>query len=85
MKLEDFEARLGISWNDIHRYCSKAKAINTKGECVTFTPIDYQVFKYHVVGGHSLKDTADEFGLDMDEILDLIADLVMTVKEKLAR
>ncbi len=84
MKLREFEARFGISWDDIHKYCSEAVALNTKGEKIRFKPVDYQVFRYHVIGQHSLEATADEFGLDMSEILDLIADLVVRVKEKLS-
>ena len=85
MKLKDFEARFGVSWHDIHRCCSVAYAINTKGDRIRFTPIDYQVFRYHVVGHHSLEATAEEFGIDMSEVLDMIADVVMTVKSKLGR
>lgn len=84
MKLADFEQRFNITWNDIHKH-GATTATNSRGQRIRFAPLDYQIFRYHVVGQHSLEATANEFNVELSEVLDLIADLVVRVNEKLAR
>ncbi len=85
MKLRDFEERFNLSWNDIHKYGVNSESTNSRGQRIKFSPIDYQVFRYHIVGGHTMEETCQEFDLHMFEILDLIADLVFRVRNAMAQ
>lgn len=85
MKLKDFEERFNLSWDDIHKHGVNSESINPRGQRIKFCPVDYQVFRYHIVGGHSMEETCAEFDLHMYEILDLIADLVVRVRAEILK